>query len=417
MKGPELPMQLPLPMSTDTGFDDTNGVVTPSASSAFPSRQLPHLPPFPPRPLPHFPPRPLPHLRSLRSGAWLVNYQPVSSSLVAYDGTIRVESHSQGRTASGDLYQRPVINLRLPPNPPRPFLLPGPSPTGGIPILARDKYRYYLSITKFLENFTIGDSFVLGFQMWRFDNANNSFNPTAEGSFSATMTWITAPPGYPDANSYVEGDLSSDATGAVTGRLKMGWVSASYRKATIEIDTVAGSERPSDSGLGQSWATVFSALGWDVTVIESDNDIPEPSGDSWSDAELHAAMLAHRDRINLDVEWRYHLLMVKLLDSTPRGLMYDVGATDSDNVPREGVGISSNYIMTAEFGRLSGKRFDSSEAKPAYFRTAIHELGHAMGLYHNVGNLGATAPYLTLNALERLTLGTPADCRSRIYEY
>ena len=47
-------------------------------------------------------------------------------------------------------------------------------------------------------------------------------------------------------------------------------------------------------------------------------------------------MLARRNPISLDTEWRYHILAVKLIDSTPRGIMYDAGGTDSNNVPREG---------------------------------------------------------------------------------
>ncbi len=47
-------------------------------------------------------------INSLRCGCWLISYRPSGNALVAYDGTMRVECHSAGRTASGDLYQRPV---------------------------------------------------------------------------------------------------------------------------------------------------------------------------------------------------------------------------------------------------------------------------------------------------------------------
>ena len=77
-------------------------------------------------------------VRSVRCGCWLVSYRPSGAPLVAYDGTLRVECHSGGRTASGDLYQRPVIFLPIPPFPPsggpviqpplRPILLQPPSP-------------------------------------------------------------------------------------------------------------------------------------------------------------------------------------------------------------------------------------------------------------------------------------------------
>lgn len=344
-------------------------------------------------------------LKSLRCGCYLINYKPKTPSLVTYDGTIRVECHSAGRTASGDLYQRPLIFVRPPlpeitlqpghpaaalqPQPPAavsPLVLfgPPPNPANGIPIFARKRYRYYLRITQLLEFFTTGTGFTLGFEMWRFTEPNNWTN---EGAFTAQMTWTTAPAGYPSPGDYLEGDVKN-SSGTVVGRLTMGWVSKYFRKATLEIDTVAGSEVPLDNGAGVTWKTVFDEVGWDLNVQVSQLSVPPPSGDSWSDAELHAAMLAHRATVNLDTEWRYHLLAVRLLDSTPRGIMYDVGGTDSNNVPREGVGISSHWVIpnSSPWGTVRGQRFGAAAAP--YFRTAVHELGHALGLFHNTVDNG-----------------------------
>jgi hypothetical protein len=263
-------------------------------------------------------------------------------------------------------------------------LLPGPNPAKGIPILQRSRYRYYLRITQILEKFTTGTSFALGFEMWRY-SAPNTW--TREGAFTAQMAWIGAPPGYPSSSDYLEGDVKN-AAGTVVGRLKMGWVSKSYRRASVEIDAVAGVERPVNNGAGVGWAQVFNTLGFDVTVTLSDTDVAEPSGPGWSDAEMHAAMLARRDPISLDTEWRYHILCVKLIDSTPRGIMYDVGGTDSNNVPREGVGISTHWIIpdTPTWGLVRGQRFGAAAAP--FFRTAVHELGHALGLYHTTVDNG-----------------------------
>ena len=120
----------------------------------------------------------------------------------------------------------------------------------------------------------------------------------------------------------------------------------------------------------------------------SDPNVAEPSGESWSDAEMHAAMLARRDASNLDAEWRYHVLAAHLLDSTPRGIMYDAFGTDSNNVPREGLGISSHWVIpnASPWGTVKSVRFGAAAAP--YFRTAVHELGHAMGLFHNTVDNG-----------------------------
>lgn len=323
----------------------------------------------------------------VRPGAWLINYQPIGSPYIAYDGTIRVEDITGGRRASGDLYQRSTIRIPFPPPTGTSIMLPPPNPSNGIPIQPINKYRYYLRVTKILENLTFG-TFDLSLEMYL-------FTPTSSGAGSwstspvkctAIMTWMMGPTGYPNPGEYVEGDLKSDPGGAVLGRLKMGWISQFYRKATVEIDTVAESEAPLESGTGHDWETVGRDAGYELKFDLSDRNVVPPSGESWADYELHKAMVTHRDSLDLNAEWRYHILAVHELDSTPRGIMYDANATDSNNVPREGLGISTHWTIPPGYGLVSGQRFGL--AKAAHFRTAVHEFGHALGLQHNTIDLG-----------------------------
>ncbi len=302
---------------------------------------------------------------------------------------MRVQRDGSNTIASGDLYLHHIPSFWPWPGPiPQPwpiFPVAEPNPSNGIPIFARGRYRYYLSVTQILEGFTIANSFTLGFEMHRFDLATRTW--TNEGAFTALMTWTTAPPGYPSTADFLTGEVKN-GSGAVVGALTMGWVSAYLRRAVVEIDRVSVSEAPLDNGTGVDWLTIFDQIGWDVDVLESNSNVTEPSGESWSDAELHAGMLAWRDSVNLDQEWRYHVLCVRRLDSTSRGIMYDAYGTDSNNVPREGCGISSHWIIpnTNTWGLVAGLRFGT--ATGPYFRTALHETGHAAGLYHNTVDLG-----------------------------
>ncbi|EPS36028.1 hypothetical protein H072_10429 [Dactylellina haptotyla CBS 200.50] len=232
------------------------------------------------------------------------------------------------------------------------------------------------------------------------------------------MTWMTAPSGYPNPNEYAEGDVVLDKTGAVTGRLKMGRVSDFYRKITVEIDSVTGSEKPLDNGINgighEDWSTVFGRVGFDVKVVPSDSNIDEPSGDSWSRVEAHQKMLEKRDSNDVDAEWRYYMLATKLNDDNAFGVMFDNSATDSDNVPRQGLQVSSHVVTSSSPGWGAFKNMRYGTVKGAYLRTALHELGHAFGLLHNDDGFDGEAPVLdnsfmnqTGNAVGRSTAASP----------
>jgi hypothetical protein len=146
---------------------------------------------------------------------------------------------------------------------------------------------------------------------------------------------------------------------------------------------VAQSEEPIDNGAGKDWKKVFAEVGWDMTIEHGSANVPEPSGAAWSEAELHAALLAQRTSSDLDKEWRYHLLCVREMDDSGLlGVMYDAFGSDSNNVPREGAAVASHFGFDDEphWGKVKNKRLGTTTP---YFRTAVHELGHAMGLFHN----------------------------------
>ncbi|BAR98585.1 hypothetical protein BV133_992 [Blastochloris viridis] len=295
---------------------------------------------------------------ALRAGCYVI---ALSGDGASYDGSLRITRTDAGVFASGDLYQRPSGGA-------------APMPAAGIPVFARVQYRYYLKVTEFAD--AGRDGFTLGFETWRLKPMNLW---ARQEVLSARM--MRAPNPALPADGFA--GAVSTAAGAPAGTLTMAWVAPQLRRASIAINHAAGSEAPTANDAGASWPDIFGAVGWDVAATVSDAPVEPPLSEAWSDAELHAAMMTLRGDVDLDNDWQFHILAVPRLKSTDRGIMYDVGATDSNNGPRKGVAIASHWVVPDQdpWGLAKGRRVGT--IADVYFRTAVHEIGHALGLFHN----------------------------------
>ena len=335
---------------------------------------------------------------ALSDGCYLIKYTPTLPDSVSYDGTIRLETKTGRPIASGDLYEHEIfLNDNLDPVE---FV---PNPAGGVPILPIRSYRFYLRMTHLA---VASGGIDLAFEVFRFSELPITFfdarqsNWLSEGTFKAAMRQTATAEAYPFPDRFFSGEVADEA-GKVVGRMTMGWVSSFLRKATVEIDRVAASEAPIDNGAGVDWKSVFDKVGWDITAVESDSDVKEPATGSWRAAEAHAAMVERREKTDLDTEWRYYVLAVRKIakvselsvpegferDNGESGYMYDVVAFRENALRREGLMVASDWIVPdkPKWGLVRGMR----AAKTVnYFRTALHELGHAMGLRHNLANNG-----------------------------
>jgi hypothetical protein len=316
-------------------------------------------------------------------GCYFLAYGFIGTDDVAvpnHVGTLRVDSGSSQLAASADLYAIDA-SATQPENNPQPV---GSMPPrrNGIPIFPIKDYRLYLLVTKIEEAET---GFILAFEAYRYNaltfvalDGGSSPQWGFEGAFTAQMIPAVAPPGYPRGEWFFVGDVCRAGETQSLGRMQIGWISSALRRAVIEIDRVPGANIPHDNGAGLDWQGVFQSFGWLIKPIVSDDDVTKLSDSIWIARDAELARQNYQDSFDLDNEWRYYLLVASQISalSSKFGFMYDTAQ-------RKALFITSQFVFPqteAQWGDLRGARFDETVA---FFRTAVHETGHAMGLFHD----------------------------------
>jgi hypothetical protein len=365
---------------------------------------------------------------------------------VVFHGTLRVDTRAGQTTISGDLYRFwnfPWFNPTLKPigvlRPQRPLtLIPGPDraspgsasaaaaavvgdqispfdvPLFDIPIYARNRYYSYLKVKSIQRSAPFGSgpcqlTFTTEEYLYTQPPAGqfDGTFPLPPGSRTVTITLETRPAPAGFGGAYFEGTLSEG--GVAQGTVTMGWVSPSFRRATLEIDTLTGAVAPQAVGT-ENFGTVFASAGWDMTFVYDQTNIPVPAGVTatacWSNANLHALMLANRNpATNLDAEWRLHLFVVPAAMNCGRGVMYD-----TIDVPREGVASFSNdgypVAQSSFFGSAAGQQ--QRNVPRAFLRSASHETGHGFNQIHQEQEAGADNSIMTTTPSVADVLAGPA---------
>lgn len=404
------------------------GLISPASQTALPPGfpPLPALPETSLTPLPDFATRheyriTPPAAPRLREGCHLIAFHPVHPNTHAWPsavGTLRweqVDTHAV--VASGDLYRAD--------HPLDPSASPSISELPGfgnheaghpIPSFPRDRYHAY---------FQIGSRSVLSPLALPF-----AASPSASVAFAGSIHHLRSL----DAHAWSPGEPTlfhpvsiapaspshdglcdrakfylTDATGTPLGELHVRWISPFFRDAVVEIDTEPGLPAPVDNATHESWETVFARVGWRLRTESGALKVPTPPSGRWSYAELHDAMLRSRSGSELDDEWRYHVSVVRSLadPDAPLGIAFDHEAMDLNGIPREGVALYAGARLPSDpiYGRYAGRII--AECPDLLFQIAIHEVGHAMGLYHNhvgfgimdqVDDLAAHSPHGSLTA-------------------
>jgi hypothetical protein len=311
----------------------------------------------------------------LQEGCYYMRMMPTSlhtPTRFQYEGTLRIQQTGTAFIGSGDLY----INDFCKTPTYCPVLSENDQRKNIIPVFSIKRYAYYLRVVQIYSDPDPGKGMVLEMEPFRFQHANHTWSKG-----EPLMAELKSSIG-PDGIHYWRGDVQTQSN-IVLGHMQVVRVSPFLRQAVIEIDRVAASESPTQDVECKEWQAVFKIAGWDVTIEISDTNVEEPEDFSWSTSELHQKMLKYRQAVDLDKEWRYHLLVVRQLDDKEAfGLMYDNTISGLNDIPREGAAIASHVMFSGNdsWGKCKGKRF--GECKEPYLRTAIHEIGHAMMLYH-----------------------------------
>jgi hypothetical protein len=319
----------------------------------------------------------------LRDGCYRIAFLPTLGTSV-FQGTLRIETAGLSMTASGDLY-------RMPGGPPGPGL--APIPDADIPIFPRRRYHSYLVVTSIQKTppMSAGPCQVM-ITMQEYEYTQpppGEFDGTFPRNPSRTITAVLSPQVPPTGFSggFFSGKLFE--AGAERGAFTLGWVSSFFRKATVEIDSLAGAVAPlavpAPGGGTEDFRTIFATAGWDVTPVYDQTNVPIPAGVNavacWNAADLHALMVSARSGAgDLDTEWRLHLIVVPARLGCGRGVMYD----DGIGAPREGVASFSDDGYPAgdspNFG--AAKNQMQRDVPRAFLRSAAHEICHGFNQQH-----------------------------------
>jgi hypothetical protein len=166
--------------------------------------------------------------------------------------------------------------------------------------------------------------------------------------------------------------------------------STSFRTLSYEQDSVAGAvpfvsydtgSLPQPAGSPARVLTVpgaFAEAGIELVTSGATNVIPAgTAGPSWSDSELHAAMVNHFSLFANIPQWAVWLLVASTHAGGARGIMFDY----SDSFQRQGAAVFYDAIQGSD-----------AASQRAQLRTYVHEIGHAFNLLHSWQKGLATPP-------------------------
>lgn len=151
--------------------------------------------------------------------------------------------------------------------------------------------------------------------------------------------------------------------------------SAGRQAILLEIDRMMGTTpvqvTQTLGGNTVSLAGIYSPANVDLRVVTDQDNIARQERVRLAD--LHALMTANSSVAANAGEWKVHMLVVTADDEDPDtlGIMFDFGANDPNDMPREGFAV----FETAHQGLSGG-------VVPEVLLTSAHEFAHTLNLHH-----------------------------------
>jgi hypothetical protein len=347
---------------------------------------------------------------TLAQGCYTLSFVPSGAPLLGtrYRGTLRVEHASAGLRISGDLYTYRLLDDLIARWPERVLgayeLVRATVPSdeaadtgGAIPVYRRRSYHSYLKGTRarLVSIVPRGAecTFALELDEFVYNHPASGFSGSFQRTPTRSLRYVlrkTATPNLYTGEAY---------TGTTKlGTVSLRWVSASFRRAQLQIHTLEGAEAPPAVG-STTFSNIFADAGWELGVTDG-GTIGLPAALSgvdvdscWSAANLHTLMssVPGYNPDELDSVWRVHLVAVPAALGCARGVMFDssLGA-DPNAVPREGSATFSRdgYPAADVPDGAGGSHYDGAANQQqrnvprAYLRSAAHEVGHAFNQIH-----------------------------------
>ncbi len=303
---------------------------------------------------------------------------PVKHGNIDLVGTLRIQETSEGKYVfSGDLYEGPSANDTGAPKAGKDAI---------IPIFSRKHYFAYLrstgesSLSEVESGIDLAGKHYLDMFLFPEDD----------------VPWPKTTISYAKIKAGIRGRGSTPWEGALhqkdgepVAAISLWYVSSYLREATLEVDAFMGVNGfPSGNREGLDWEMFFrEKLDWKLNHFpDKKNKFCIEEGTVWGSGQLHAMMISARKPHNPDEIWYYHILVIDKIDKGEGdylGLMYDSAFYFYEDHHCEGAAVAAKVELKKErHGKCRGLQLQ--ECRDAYFRTALHEMGHMLKLsdYH-----------------------------------